>query len=361
MDSIGSLVDSSVDLFNSPESLVNSSESLVNSSSWFGNTSSEVEDARNLSLHGKNQATYTIIGTLVISLNIVGIILFCKSKTIFKNLQVYIVSLMVCDLLTGFSFLLSPLAFQLSESRVVLEQTSSIVRTMLLLSLLHTAGLSIDRFISVRLPNVYNIRVTSRISTLVCLCIWTVMITYHILLIFFSTNAPMSGQFDMKSYVVFISVYIVCLLIYLTSSKSIISCARDHLKRIKANAPLQEQQKSNTFRLSIVVTTASGFLYILYLPAEIYVTLTFFDPFGEMKVTRFFMAIAYPLLTIESLLNPLLYVLRFKETRQMIKRVFCQSITLFEGNTGSNTSSTTGTHKESKECSSDTTERKPEQ
>lgn len=56
MDSIGSLVDSSVDLFNSPESLVNSSESLVNSSSWFGNTSSEVEDARNLSLHGKNQA-----------------------------------------------------------------------------------------------------------------------------------------------------------------------------------------------------------------------------------------------------------------------------------------------------------------
>lgn len=116
MDSIGSLVDSSVDLFNSPESLVNSSESLVNSSSWFGNTSSEVEDARNLSLHGKNQATYTIIGTLVISLNIVGIILFCKSKTIFKNLQIYIVSLMVCDLLTGFSFLLSPLAFQLSES-----------------------------------------------------------------------------------------------------------------------------------------------------------------------------------------------------------------------------------------------------
>lgn len=71
-----------------------------------------------------------------------------------------------------------------------LEQTSSVVRTMLLLSLLHTAGLSIDRFISVKLPNVYNIRVTSRISTLVCLCIWTVMITYHILLIFLSTNAP---------------------------------------------------------------------------------------------------------------------------------------------------------------------------
>lgn len=149
--------------------------------SWFGNTSSEVDDARNLSLHGKNGATYTIIGTLVISLNIVSITLFCKSETIFKNLQVYIVSLMVCDLLTGFSFLLSPLAFQLSESRVVLEQTSSIVRTMLLLSLLHTAGLSIDWFISVKLPNVYKIRVTSRISTLVCLCIWTFMITYHIL------------------------------------------------------------------------------------------------------------------------------------------------------------------------------------
>lgn len=316
----------------------------MNSSLWFGNISS---NAGNLSLHGKNGAIYTIIGALIVFLNVVGITLFCKSKTIFKNLQVYITSLMVCDLLTGFSFLLSPLAFQLSKSRVVLEQFSLIVRTMLLVSVFHTAGLSMDRLISVKLPNVYNIRVTSKICTLVCLCIWTVLITYHVLLIFLSTNAPISGQFDIKSYGVFISVYIICLLIYLISSKSIISCARDHLKCTKTNAPLQERRKSNTFRLSIVITTASGFLYILYLPAQIYTTLTFFYPFGEMKITRYLMTMAYPLLTLESLFNPLFYMLRFKETRHLIKRILCRSIIMSENSTG-NTSST-GTHEKSKE------------
>lgn len=204
-----------------------------------------------------------------------------------------------------------------------------------------------DRLISVKLPNVYNIRVTSKICTLVCLCIWTVLITYHVLLIFLSTNAPISGQFDIKSYGVFISVYIICLLIYLISSKSIISCARDHLKCTKTNAPLQEKRKSNTFRLSIVITTASGFLYILYLPAQIYTTLTFFDPFGEMKITRYLMTMAYPLLTLESLFNPLFYMLRFKETRHLIKRILCRSIIMSENSTG-NTSST-GTHEKSKE------------
>lgn len=175
---------------------------------------------------------------------------------------------------------------------------------------------------------------------------------YHILVIFLLTNAPMSGQFDMRSYGVFISIYIICLLINLISSKSIISCAWDQLKRTKTNAPLQERQKSNTFRLSIVITTASGFLYILYLPAQIYTTLTFFDPFGEMKTTRFFMTMAYPLLTLESLFNPLFYMLRFKETRHLIKSVFGRPIIMSENSTG-NTSST-GTHKESKECTPDT-------
>lgn len=328
------LMNSSASLMNSSAGLMNSSATLLNSSSGSGN-SSEFDDAGNMSLHGKFGTIYSVVGTLIVIVNVIGITLFYSSKTIVKNLQVYITSLMVCDLLIGVNLLLGPFVFWISNSNIVVDQSTLFVRTMLLVSLLHTAGLSVDRLISIKLPNFYTFRVTSSICMVVCFCIWILLAVYHILMTVLTKNAPMSGKFDMNTYGLFLIVYLSCLFVYLISSKSIISCAREHLKRVKANAPSQEQQKSNTFRLSIVITTASGFLYILYLPAQIFGALTFMDPFGEMKVTRFFMTIAYPLLTLESLLNPLMYMLRFQETRHLIKRVFSPStiISIVSNNT----------------------------
>lgn len=316
-------MNSSLSLTNSSSMPANFSANIVNASSGLGNTSFKFTEAPKLKMHGRYVPIWIFVGTLIIILNVVGIVLFRRSRTIVKNLEVYITSLMACDLLIGVNLLFGPFVFWISKSLIFVDQAALFVRTMLLVSILHTAGLSVDRLLSVKLPNVYTFWVTSRICTLVCLCIWASLMVYHILMFVLATNSPLSGQFDMKSYGLFLIVYVSCLLVYLISSKSIISCAKDHLKRIKSNAPLQEQQKSNTFRLSIVITTASGFLYILYLPAQILGALTLVDPSLEMKVTRLFMDISYPLITLESLLNPLLYLLKFKETRQMIIRVFC--------------------------------------
>lgn len=330
-------MDSSLSLTNS--SAILAIANIVNASSGSGNNSFESKEARKLELHGRYVPIWIIVGTLIIIFNVVGIVQFRRSKTIAKNLQVYIISLMACDLLIGVNLLFGPFVYWISNSLIFVDQSALFVRTMLLVSLLHTAGLSVDRLISVKLPNVYTFRVTSKICILVCLCIWTSLMLYHILMFVLATNAPLSGQFDMKSYGLFLIVYVSCLIVYLISSKSIIYCAKDHLKRTKANAPLQDQQQSNTFRLSIVITTASGLLYILYLPATALGGLTLIDPSLEMKVTRLFMDISYPLVTLESLLNPLLYLLRFKETRQMVIRVFCPArILTIVSNFTSNTS-----------------------
>lgn len=338
MDSSINLRNSSQFLMNSAANFLNSSANFMNSSSGSENNSSELDDAGTMSLHGKFGTIYSVVGTLIVIVNVIGIALFHSSKTIFKNLQVYITSLMVCDLLIGVSLLVGPFVFWIFNSHIVVDQSTLFIRTMLLVSLLHTAGLSVDRLISVKLPNFYTFRVTSSVCMVVCFCIWILLAVYHILITVLTKNVPMSGKFDMNTYGLFLIFYLSCLFVYLISSKSIISCAREHLKRTKTNAPSQEQKTANTFRLSIVIITASGFLYILYLPAQIFGALTFLDPFGEMRVTRFFMTIAYPLLTLESLLNPLMYLLRFQETRHLIKRVFCPS--MFVSVVSSNTSNT---------------------
>lgn len=176
------LMNSSASLMNSSAGLMNSSATLLNSSSGSGNNSSELNDAGNISLHGQFGMIFSVVGTLIVIVNVIGIALFYSSKTIVKNLRVYITSLMVCDLLIGVNLLLGPFVFWISNSSIVVDQSTLFVRTMLLVSLLHTAGLAVDRLISIKLPNFYTFRVTSSICMVVCFCIWILLAVYHILM-----------------------------------------------------------------------------------------------------------------------------------------------------------------------------------
>lgn len=166
-----------------------------------------------MSLHGKFGTIYSVVGTLIVIVNVIGIALFHSSKTIVKNLQVYITSLMVCDLLIGVNLLVGPFVFWIFNSHIIVDQSTLFIRTMLLVSLLHTAGLSVDRLISIKLPNFYTFRVNSSVCMVVCFCIWILLAVYHILMTVLTKNVPMSGKFDMNTYGLFLIFYLTCLLI----------------------------------------------------------------------------------------------------------------------------------------------------
>nr|XP_022302551.1 uncharacterized protein LOC111110367 isoform X2 [Crassostrea virginica] len=201
-----------------------------------------------------------------------------KSKTIAQNLKVYISSLMVCDCLTGLNLTVTPIIHWLVDVPELVDVSVAIIRTLLLISILHTAGLSMDRLVSVKFPHLY-------------------------------------------------ALY----------------CARNHLKRLnvirfqeqqqhgqqqgqqQGQQPVREQKVTATFRLSIVITTASGCLFALYLPVQVFIILTFIDPTRTLRVTQVFSDVSYPLLMLESLINPVLYLARFRESRKTIKQFFCPS------------------------------------
>ena len=241
---------------------------------FFLNSSLELEADKTPSMYGRYAVVMFIIGILIMLLNIIGIKLVNNSKTIVKNLQVYISSLMACDFFIGFNISLSPLTFWFFGSRFVVDLFSSIVRSFVISSLLHTAVLSMDRLLSIKQPNFYTLRITPRICVGLCACIWFVAalysITAHALVPFY----PMNGQFDVGVYSSFMVIYFSCLFVYVGCSRSIIVCAKEHIRRNNIApwlvVPTREQQNLDTFRLSIIVTTASGFLFILYLPAQIF-------------------------------------------------------------------------------------------
>ena len=294
---------------------------------FFLNSSLELEADKTPSMYGRYAVVMFIIGILIMLLNIIGIKLVNNSKTIVKNLQVYISSLMACDFFIGFNISLSPLTFWFFRSRFVVDLFSSIVRSFVISSLLHTAVLSMDRLLSIKQPNFYTLRITPKICVGLCACIWFVAALYSIMAHALVPFYPMNGQFDVGVYSSFMVIYFSCLFVYVGCSRSIIVCAKEHIRRNNIApwlvVPTREQQNLDNLRLSIIVTTASGFLFILYLPAQIFAFLTFIDSDRKFKVTVLFQDLAFPFFVMESLLGPLLYLLRFRETRQMIKRLCC--------------------------------------
>ena len=186
-------------------------------------------------------------------------------------------------------------------------------------SLLLTAGLSIDRLLSIKQPKIYTFRLTLNTCIWACVCIWFMSALYNILVHALFTFYPMGGLFDVRVYSSFFS----CLF----ASWSIVVCAKEHIRRENAAqrrfGPKRDQMTLDTFRFSIIITTASGLLFLLYLPSQLFALFTFIDPNRKLRATLIFQDVAYPPLLLESLLGPLVYLLRFSETRQMIRRLFC--------------------------------------
>ena len=206
------------------------------------NSSSEVATSENSSLavneeeaspllYGRYGYSLIIIGAVAMFVDVICMRLVRKSKTIFKNLQVYIISLMACYFFVAFSFTLAPLGFLLFKSTFAIDLGVSFGRSVVISSLLHTAVLSLDRLLSIKLPNFYSFPVTPRICYGVCFCIWFVSALNNIVVHAFVTFQPVGGRFNVGVYSSFVFVYFSCLLVYIGSSRSIIVCAKEHIRQ----------------------------------------------------------------------------------------------------------------------------------
>ena len=209
---------------------MNSSLALVSSE----NSSSSASEEVSPSLYGRYGFATTIIGTIILFLNIIGMHLVRKSKSIFSNLQVYIISLMACYFFIGLCFSTSPIVLWLSNSHSTVNIITPVVRYFVISSLLLTAGLSIDRLLSIKQPNFYTFRVTLNTCIWACVCIWFMSALYNILVHALFTFYPMGGLFDVRAYSSSMCIYFNCLFVYVGSSRSIVVCAREHIRRENA-------------------------------------------------------------------------------------------------------------------------------
>ena len=84
--------------------------------------------------------------------NFIGMTFFQNPKMIFKNLQVYITSLMTSNFkfVTGLNICISPVIYWLLNSYFMGDQCISIIPALLVSFLLRTAALSTDRLSSIK-------------------------------------------------------------------------------------------------------------------------------------------------------------------------------------------------------------------
>lgn len=93
-----------------------------------------------------------IVGTFIMLFNFIGMTFFQNQKMIFKNLQVYITSLMTSnfEFVTGLNICISPVLYWPLNSYFMENQCISINPTLLVSFLLRIAALSTDRLPSIK-------------------------------------------------------------------------------------------------------------------------------------------------------------------------------------------------------------------
>ena len=118
--------------------------------------------------------------------NFIGMTFFQNPKMIFKNLQVFITSLMTSNFkfVTGLNICISPVINWLLNSYFMGDQCISIIRTLLVSFLLRTATLSTDRLPSIRQLSSTSLNLTDYSKVYRGTC---VPVLYNTLVSIFST------------------------------------------------------------------------------------------------------------------------------------------------------------------------------
>lgn len=135
-----------------------------------------------------------IVGTFIMLFNFIGMTFFQNPKMIFKNLQVYITSLMTSnfEFVTGLIICISPVLYWPLNSYFMENQCISVNPTLLVSFFLRTAALSTDRLPSIRQLSSASLisRITPKIYRGTCVCFWFVSVLYNTLVSIFSTFYP---------------------------------------------------------------------------------------------------------------------------------------------------------------------------
>ncbi|KAK3776469.1 hypothetical protein RRG08_023821 [Elysia crispata] len=200
-----------------------------------------------------------LFGVALIAENLLMICVICRNRVLHTNTNILVVSLTFTDVMIGFQCFLmglnahvglrSWLRHRPTQERVFHSLITGVNYGLILISTVHLAVLSVDRYFFVRWPFRYSLRVTKRRVVITAIGIWIIGIIYMIL----SIVMYVDPQFHVNCIVVnapfvyadgpLMCVYFICLIIVIASTVGLSKLALDNGRKrgiLKAQGAIQD-------------------------------------------------------------------------------------------------------------------------
>lgn len=256
-------------------------------------------------------------GILLVVTNGVGIYFMYTSKTIAEQIRTMIFHLSLSDALLGVFATISCIINRIYHF-VPSNWTPVIGKFVVLISLVFTAALSLDRMLSVSYPNWYLLHVTQEKTLLVCRIIWLSFAGIVVLLIFLLVYEV--NYLQQTCDLVSIIIYIVTTATVANSSCRIYKHGYQQFRRLHVFGNKKPKHfLLNNYKATITLLSLCLSMIILYLPLVAFnliriINLEMYQQTMNIRILQVSRNIAL----LNHFINPFQYIFRFKECRERI-------------------------------------------
>jgi len=256
----------------------------------------------------------------LIVLHCIALFILIKTKKLSIVIRTVVLNLGLADTLVGFAILI------ISTCGVFIVNVPTIWVIILFentatVSYIFIAVMSIERLMSVAYPNFYLLNITYEKVRNVCLFIWILnIIKIIIMLLLLTTDVRLDILLAVSDlFILIIYVFVVSSL--MTSSIYLYKTSKTQIQKMSVFVrPRPKVFIIQTYGKTVTVLLICGVMLICTLPGFVQILMRNFD-----KETFTMLNFPYKfLLFLQHVLNPFLYIFRFKECRKnLVKYTSC--------------------------------------
>ena len=262
-----------------------------------------------------NVVINTIACPFTVGLNMLVIVAIKRRPSLRGNVNIMLACLAVTDVLTGLTSQPSIIIWNLSQLSGTEERFAVFFMFkwfffswLALSSCLHLMAVVCERLVAIKFPYRYNQVVTKRNIKLAILFSWIYSVTCRIVLYQIGIKSSLYGIYAAH-------IPTACVIFVSCSYAVLYSESRRHKKLIKAQCLSQEDverflKDSKALKTTVLVVAALG---LCIMPGTLYLVLRHY-----VNAVNSVSEIVFTLITINSLLNPLIYCWRQRELRKFI-------------------------------------------
>ncbi|XP_060067596.1 melanocortin receptor 5-like [Ylistrum balloti] len=267
-----------------------------------------------------------MLGTLVVVVNFFSAAALLRCKNMEAKLRQFAVCLTVIDICVGFHliFMVVNYANNLMQNKVSCYIVLMMPRFTAYVGMFTTTAFAIDRFASIY--HWHSSYATKKKTKAFCIAVWLISPVITIMSFLGKSYGCISQDqidHDRETNALFMIIPMtICFVVISLCYAAVYINIRKHLKKTKDLGVSMKEYTLTMFQSTVVIGVVILSYFVCYGPICILKIYNYVDP-DTIVATRTLRNVTQVIYVMNSLIDPVIYSVRFKECRLELKKIFC--------------------------------------